>query len=662
MNVAASIITRPATVPIDDLLGAKLRTAVDRCVSWHESGDSSDRPGWLARFRHWQREDPLGSSLSDGLALIDQQLSAAEDGRIRNRLLTLFRLNSSERDLLDCALALFAIPALGETLRRLRPGAPTGLLCESLVTEIFAHPAGAIVRPSSPLSIWGLIEQGPVQPGLGRAIYADPDIAAAVYGKPGLDRRLAECARVVQGQDVHLTSWPVDATSAEIARLIEMNRSVRVAIRGAPGEGRLQFACAVAEALGSKVLLVSPSSSADEANLYMCAQRLALLTGHALYWDGAPPAASPMVASAPVQFVALDRGKALGAQAGLLDLTVDLPHLKASERQAIWRALAPENWGDNLSGGMLMGARLGDLLDCALHAPRDSAHAINILEDRVRGRLESAGELLDQPYDWDDLVLPERQTEMLRSLVTEIRSRESLLAKGNRLAKYGGLGQSALLHGPPGTGKTTAAQILARELRVQLVRIDCASIVSKYIGDTARNLRSCFDCVSGSGALLFFDECDSLFARRTEIKDAHDRHANADTNYLLQLIDSFDGAALLATNKKDNVEPAFIRRLRHVIDFPSPGVAERKTLWAHHIVALSDARIPSRKVKDWAARLSQLDLTPAQIKGAALSSAFLRASRGRDAPQLLDLVNGIERELAKDGRGIDRLLRERLLR
>src|SRR5205814_5615959 len=114
--------------------------------------------------------------------------------------------------------------------------------------------------------------------------------------------------------------------------------------------------------------------------------------------------------------------------------------------------------------------------------------AIAILEGRVRGRLESAGELLDQPYDWDDLVLPERQTEMLRSLVAEIRSRESLLAKGNRLAKYGGLGQSALLHGPPGTGKTTAAQILARELRVQLVRIDCASIVSKYIGDTARNL------------------------------------------------------------------------------------------------------------------------------------------------------------------------------
>jgi SpoVK/Ycf46/Vps4 family AAA+-type ATPase len=153
-----------------------------------------------------------------------------------------------------------------------------------------------------------------------------------------------------------------------------------------------------------------------------------------------------------------------------------------------------------------------------------------------------------------------------------------------------------------------------------------------------------------------------LFARRTEIKDAHDRHANADTNYLLELIGLFDGAALLATNKKDNVDPAFIRRLRHVVDFPAPGRAERKALWERHIVALSDARLPPAKAAGWGERLAELELTPAQIKGAALSAAFLRQAAGRPAPLFPDFVAGVDRELAKDARGIDRQLRERLMR
>jgi tRNA A37 threonylcarbamoyladenosine biosynthesis protein TsaE len=497
---------------------------------------------------------------------------------------------------------------------------------------------------------------------VGRAITADADIAAAVFGKPGLDCRLAECSRVVERQALPIASWPVEKTAAEVARLIEMNQSVRVILRGSFGDGRLQFACAVAETLGSKILLISPGASSSQAELTMRAQRLALLTGHGLFWDSPPPAAPPLVANAPVQFVAIDRSDWLPPQPPLLDLPLDLPQMVSSERQRVWRAVAPKGCWNQLPDEMLMGARVGDLVASACHAPRNPAEAIDLLRTRVRGRLESAGNLLPQPYDWSDLVLPPRQQTLLRTIVAEIRTREGLLGRGERLAKYGGLGQSALLHGPPGTGKTMVAQILARDLGVQLVRVDCASVVSKYIGDTARNLRAIFDCVSGSGALLFFDECDSLFAKRTEIKDAHDRHANADTNYLLQLIESFDGAALLATNKKDNVDPAFIRRLRHVVDFPAPGPQERGILWERHIVALSDSKIPRRKVVGWAARLARLDLTPAQIKGAALSAAFARVAADRAAPQLGDLLTGVERELAKDGRGLDRHLRTELMR
>lgn len=661
MNVAAAIVARDATLPLADLLGAKLVAAVGRSLAWRETGDSPDRPGWLARFHDWQQNDPAGASLTDELARIEDRLAAADDGRMRKRLLGLFRLSAAEKDLLDCALALAASPAFSEALERLRPGASV-VLTERVASEIFGHPAQPIVRPSSPLAVWALVEQGVHHPRFGRSISADPDIAAAVFGRPGLDRCLAGCASVAEREVLPIDGWPVDQIAGEAARLIEMNQPVRIVLRAAPGSGRLQFACAVAEALGSKILCVSASGAENESGLYMRAQRLALLTGHALFWDSPPPSGSPLVTSAPVQFVAIEESEWLQPRSSLLDVLVDLPRLTTRERQAVWRSVSAHSGADELSDSMLSGARVGDLLASARHAPRSSAEALKLLRARVRGRLERAGNLLSQPYGWADLVLPDRQIGLLRTIVDEIRSREQLLHTDDRLAKYGGLGQSALLHGPPGTGKTMVAQILARELQVPLVRVDCASAVSKFIGETAKNLRSIFDCAGGSGALLFFDECDSLFARRTEIKDAHDRHANADTNYLLQLIESFDGAALLATNKKDNVDPAFIRRLRHVVDFPAPGPKERQALWLRHIAALSDARLPASKVAAWAESLSHLDLSPAQIKGAALTAAFLRVSAKRDAPKFSDLLSGVERELAKDGRGLDRQLRERMAR
>lgn len=659
MNVAATISTRTVTAPLADLLGAKLIAAVERSVAWRETGDSPDRPGWLARFAEWRKIDPIGSTLTAELEEIEQQLLSAEDSRLRNRIIGLFRLSTAERDLLDCTLAIAAAPLLVETLERLRPGTPT-LLSERLVVEIFGHPAQPILRPPSPLCLWGLVEHNPANLVPRRTVSIDPDIAAAVFGRPGLDCQLAQCATVIDREHLPINSWPIEQTAAEVGRLVEISQSVRIIVRAAPGEGRLQFACAVAELLGSRILLVSPSATESHGDLYMRAQRLALLTGHALYWDSLPPNGAPLLASAPVQFVAVDKSERPPPQAQLLDINIELPHLSSSERQSIWRAVAPQAILDEPSDQMLIGARVGDLLASAKHAPRNSREAHALLHNRIGGRLEKAGNLLTLPYDWPDLVLPERQLALLRAIVSEIRSRDILLAGGERLSKYGGLGQSALLHGPPGTGKTMVAQILARELQVPLVRIDCASTVSKFIGETAKNLRSIFDCVGGSGALLFFDECDSLFAKRTEIKDAHDRHANADTNYLLQLIESFDGAALLATNKKDNVDPAFIRRLRHVVDFPSPSQAERETLWERHIVALSDVKIGTAKVGNWAERLSQLELSPAQIKGAALTAAFLRVAAERGATQFQDLLAGVDRELAKDGRGLDRQLRERL--
>src|SRR3989440_8648996 len=142
-----------------------------------------------------------------------------------------------------------------------------------------------------------------------------------------------------------------------------------------------------------------------------------------------------------------------------------------------------------------------------------------------------------------------------------------------------GLGISALFAGDSGTGKTMAAEVIANELRLNLYRIDLSAVVSKYIGETEKNLRRLFDTAEDGGAILFFDEADALFGKRSEVKDSHDRYANIEINYLLQRIEAYRGLAILATNMKSALDQAFMRRLRFVVDFPYPGVGERRAIW-----------------------------------------------------------------------------------
>jgi hypothetical protein len=646
--------------PLADVLCAKLLSALRRFAAWRESGGSTEEPNWRHHFLEWQETSEDGRRLAAEVAALDRQLDQAPDGRTRRRLDGLFRLNGPERDLLDCALALAANPALSDRIAMLG-GSRVGCLSERLIIELFAHPAQPILRPSSPLAIWSLVEQGPSHALAGPVLAADPDVAAAAFGRPGLDRRLAECAESVTPLDLPISAWPVAETAAAIGRLIDMKQSVRVLLTAPTGSGRVQFAAAVAEQLGTRLLRIGGEAAGDDADLYMRAQRLALITGHGLYWEQPPRAWSPQVASTPVQFVAVETGSASAAP-GLVDLPILFPSLSAADKRTVWSACGPglPPIDGKAAERTLAGARLSDLIAAAGHRPVDCAAACACIRASARARLERDAQLLEQPYDWSDLVLPARQRVLIDTMVAEMRARDRLLASGDRRAKYGGLGQSILFHGPPGTGKTMAAQVLARELQVDLVRVDCASTISKFIGETAKNLRSIFSHVQGTGALLLFDEADALFARRTETKDALDRHANADTNYLLQLIEGFDGAAILTTNKKENIDPAFIRRIRHMVDFGSPGLAERRLLWRRHIETLSDDALAETRLASWCERLAGLDLSPAQIKGAALSAAFVRDSQHRPVPRLEDLVVGIERELAKDGRALDRRVRAEL--
>ena len=176
-----------------------------------------------------------------------------------------------------------------------------------------------------------------------------------------------------------------------------------------------------------------------------------------------------------------------------------------------------------------------------------------------------------------------------------------------------------------------AAQVVAAELEMDLFRIDLASVVSKYIGETAKHLRQIFARAARMNAVLLFDEADALFSKRTDVNDAHDRHANADTSYLLQLLEDYRGIVMLATNKKQNIDQAFIRRVRYVFDFPRPDVAERRRIWRQVIGELCGQATLQRLEETIDALGASVDLSGAQIKGAVLASIFAARRRQRAA-------------------------------
>ncbi len=208
-------------------------------------------------------------------------------------------------------------------------------------------------------------------------------------------------------------------------------------------------------------------------------------------------------------------------------------------------------------------------------------------------------------------------------------------AKGAR-----GLGISALFGGPSGTGKTMAAEVLAGELDLDLYRIDLSSVVSKYIGETEKNLRRVFDAAEEGGAILLFDEADALFGKRSEVKDSHDRYANIEVSYLLQRMEAYRGLAILTTNLKSALDPAFLRRLRFVVQFPFPDPAARAEIWRH--VFPPSAPIAGLEP----ATLARLNVTGGSIRNIALGGAFLAAAAG-DEIRMTHLLQAARSEYAK---------------
>jgi ATP-dependent 26S proteasome regulatory subunit len=249
-----------------------------------------------------------------------------------------------------------------------------------------------------------------------------------------------------------------------------------------------------------------------------------------------------------------------------------------------------------------------------------SARLWDACRSHARPRLDSMAERIVPAATWNDLVLPQLQVQTLKQIAAQSRHRMlvyetwGFAARGRR-----GLGLSALFSGPSGTGKTLAAEVLAHELKLDLYRIDLSAVVSKYIGETEKNLKQVFDAAETGGVLLLFDEADALFGKRTEVKDSHDRYANIEVGYLLQRMESFQGLAILTSNFKSSLDKAFQRRLRFSVDFPFPDATHRESIWKRAFPSAT----PTRHLEP--ARLARLNMTGGNIRNIALNAAFLAA-------------------------------------
>jgi SpoVK/Ycf46/Vps4 family AAA+-type ATPase len=346
------------------------------------------------------------------------------------------------------------------------------------------------------------------------------------------------------------------------------------------------------------------------------------------------------------------------SEAGVLSdrttLLIEVPFPAFAERRAAWDALTGA--ADTVDVSAKFRLSIEQIREAA-EVSRISAHARGTpspssgdLDLGARhassSRLGELAARLEPGYRWHDLVLPERQHELLHSISAYLRHRDRVLSEWGyerTVARTQGL--KVLFAGESGTGKTMAAQVLGAELGLDLFRVDLATVVSKYIGETEKNLERIFTAADGSNAILFFDEADALFGKRSEVSDSHDRYANIEVAYLLQRMEAYPGAVILATNFKRNIDDAFIRRLDFVVDFPFPEADDRKRIWG--LVVPDQAPVSDDVDLDFLA--TQFKLSGGAIRNCSLAAAF-QAADDDDAISMHHLIRAVAQEYGKQGR------------
>jgi len=593
-----------------------------------------------------------------------------------------FRLHPVEFNALVLALAVELDPRfarlvayLNDHLSRTRPTVGLALA----LTETDLNAVEFCQRPAVRYGLLQIEGDGPLS-GLALRVAAQflPRLVARVFVE-----RLPAGVRLWRSQALPLEDLMVSETQR--ARLSHWSERLRhgaalppIVLAGPAGAGRATAAQAASACAGRPLVEASwMPERADRADLMGAAAREAVWFDATLLVRAGEGARDPDLAglwaalaawNLPVAVtIAPELVESACAAASVEPMVVNLEETTIEQREALWRKLLlPNVCGsrvrisdaerkelaaryDFVPGTFARAVRRAAADHTSSEDPLDFEELSRACRSVGSATIGPIAQRLTQPYTRSDLVLPQDLLDELDLASAWMRNRRRVFEDwgfGRRIAL--GRGLTALFTGQPGTGKTMAAQVLARELGLELFRVDLSRVMSKYIGETEKNLSRLFDDTRASGAILFFDEADALFGKRTEVKDAHDRYANLEIGYLLQRMEEHTGTTVLATNRVGDLDEAFTRRFHFILNFPMPQLPERRRIWEGMLPA-NAAREPGIDLDTLA---EEYEISGGEIRNSVLSAAFIAAGEGVPIG-LRHLKRGLRRELLKTGRVLD---------
>lgn len=585
-------------------------------------------------------------------------------------------LSVFDRNLVALCAAMELDTRIGALCARAQGDANRAYPTFGLAFALFDDPDWNSLSPHGPLRYWRLLEinQPGNQPLTGASLRLDERILNYLKGLNYLDDRLSpmlEPAEVQfpEGGLSESQQQHVDAMVEKVQQSGDEGPLPIMELFGRDPASKLMVAAQVASTLGLELYTTEldtlPSGIVDFTTFSLLWQREARLMGLGLYIaagdaDEARQALLHRFLRRVRGLIFVDRTGAAVEALGYYHFSVDINRPTPREQEQLWTealrneaALLPKRLAEQFSFNQNQIQRIAR---SALNSRRleETASDFSLADvlwraclAESRTAMDSLAQRIEVKSRWDQLILPSEQKTLLNQIIDQVGQRYQVYEEwGFRDHMNRGLGISALFSGESGTGKTMAAEVIANALQLDLYRIDLAGVVSKYIGETEKNLRRLFDAAEASGAILFFDEADALFGKRGEVRDSHDRYANIEINYLLQRMESYQGLAILATNMKSALDKAFVRRLRFIVEFPYPGFRERKQIWEKVFPVNTD--IDDRVDFD---QLAKFNLTGGNIFSIALNAAFLAAQQGTSITMSL-LLEAVRTELKKLGRPV----------
>jgi hypothetical protein len=574
-----------------------------------------------------------------------------------------FTLSTFERDVLLMCAGAELDPEFGALCAAASARRGTVAPTFGLAVAALAKPHWSALTPEGPLRRWRLVEPTPGETLLSSPLRIDERVLHYLLGASYVDERLQHSIEEVRASETLPASYGalVDRITALWSRPAARKPAIHLA--GDARSGRRLVAAAVSSLLGARLYALRtsdvPGNGAERTLFTRLWERELVLERNVLLLeaDDADDAsalrpARTFVATldAPV-FVSADGWLPAAARA-LVRIDVNRP--AAEEQRALWEAAlgpAASRLNGQLDEVTTQFHLDADTIETAAAAVRAGGASLDpaavapalwsACRVQARAPMNNLAERIECRAGWDDLVIPDEQMQTLHDIVAHVRQRLKVYESWGFASRDSrGLGTTALFVGPSGTGKTLAAEVLAGALRLDLFKIDLSQVVSKYIGETEKNLRAVFAAAERSGAMLLFDEADALFGARAEVRDGHDRYANIEVSYLLQRMEAYAGLAVLTTNQRNALDPAFMRRLRFVVSFPFPDAPQRARIWQR----MFPANTPTDGID--VQKLARLALAGGNIRNIALNAAFVAADLGEPI-RMSHLLRTARNECAK---------------